>query len=316
MSAENGFNIQKIKDYFDCRSIIPRSRFAPSPTGLLHLGHAISAIYVWSLTRALGGQVVLRIEDHDLSRCRKPFEEAILRDLDWLGFAPDEGVCTVSQPSPFRQSDHLERYAQSEQLVRHRGHHIYGCDCSRKAILAHAQPEHGELKYPGHCRQRNLSPETPRGSRLQLQPKTVEFADLCLASQEQIPADQCGDLLIKDRNGHWTYQWAVTVDDFKENMSLIIRGEDLLSSTGRQILCGEMLGRERPADFFHHPLIVDQQGQKLSKRDGSTGIQELRASGYHPHSVLALAAQKVGMIRSNIKKINTKQLTDWFANEH
>lgn len=258
------------------------TRYAPSPTGYLHLGHVVNAIYVWGLARFHGGQVLLRIEDHDRIRCRPEYERALLEDLDWLGFVPDSGRVPL-----VRQSDRQDVYAAALARLR-QSHHVYACDCSRKTI--------GGERYGGRCRDRGLV-ETP-GHTLRVQvPSGVErFTDLRLGPLEQSPVDQCGDLAIKDRDGHWTYQFAVTVDDMNQAVTLVVRGEDLLSSTGRQVALGRMLGRTEPPQFLHHPLIFTPSGEKLSKSAGDTGVRHLRAAGVSAAAVIGRAAAAVGLI--------------------
>ena len=127
------------------------------------------------------------------------------------------------------------------------------------------------------------------GLRVRLEPSVEQFVDLRLGAQEQRPFEQCGDLLIRDRDGNWTYQFAATVDDFVQRVTLVIRGVDLLASTGRQIQLARLLGRAEPPQFLHHPLIMKTADQKLSKSDGDTGIRELRAAGWTREDVIARA---------------------------
>lgn len=264
----------------------PLTRYAPAPTGWLHLGHVMNAQYVWGLAQALDGRVLLRIEDHDRGRSRPEFEAGILDDLDWLGFRPDifptdafrAGACDG------RQSDRDAVYREALEILRARGL-IYACDCTRRAIAA-AGGEADELQYPGTCRDRGLPLEPGYGWRVRMEPGVVAFDDARLGPQEQEPSAQCGDLLVRDRHGNWTYQFAVTVDDWRQNIDLVIRGMDLLSSTGRQIQLASMLGRAQPPIFLHHPLVMKSRTQKLSKSDGDTGIRELCARGYSREEVL------------------------------
>lgn len=250
----------------------PVTRFAPSPTGYLHLGHAVNAAWTWGTARKLGGKVLLRIEDHDRGRCRPEYEVAILEDLAWLGFAPDD------PGPPRRQSEHDADYQAALETVRARAH-VYACRCSR-AEIARRMREDGletwdELRYPGICRQLGL-PFTPgHGIRVELPPDPVEFEDLRSGPQRQTPAEQCGDLLLRDAGGNWTYQFCVVVDDLLQGVNLVVRGEDLLPSTGRQILLARMLGRNEPPRFLHHPLVRDGNGMKLSKRDGAARVRSL-----------------------------------------
>lgn len=259
-----------------------RTRFAPSPTGHLHLGHVVNAIYVWGLARAAGGRVVLRMEDHDRIRCRPQYEASIVEDLAWLGFEPDEGVNPL-----LRQSDRDDVYREALERLR-ATHHVYACDCSRKHIK-------GE-RYDGFCRKRGLSAGAGRGLRVRIDAGVERFDDLLLGPVEQEPARQCGDLLLRDRDGNWTYQFAVTVDDATQQMTDIIRGVDLLSSTGRQLRLRRMLGAAGRPRVAHHPLILKPGGEKLSKSDGDSGVRELRAAGLSPAEVIGRAAAAVGIL--------------------
>lgn len=262
----------------------PRTRFAPSPTGYLHLGHVVNALYVWSIARALGGRVLLRIEDHDATRCRSEFERAIHEDLAWLGLTPDESTPRQSGSGPV-YSAALARLAGSYK--------VYACDCSRRTLAQEVEDVFGEeTRYPGRCRDRDLPPGSGRGMRIAMAPGVETFVDAWLGPQSQEPALQCGDLLVRDRLGNWTYQLAVTVDDGRQGIDLVIRGEDLLQSTGRQIRLARMLGRAQPPVFLHHPLIRKPGGDKLSKAGHDTGLRELRAGGATPASVLHEAAAR------------------------
>jgi glutamyl/glutaminyl-tRNA synthetase len=303
------------------RAII--SRFAPAPTGFLHLGHVVNAVYVWREARARGGRVLLRIEDHDRRRSRSGFEAAILADLAWLGFAADG--------PPVRQSERGAIYEDALERLRRQGL-VYACRCSRAEIQAAltgcptairtppiaappigappitappfgaaetgaleplgAQPfraAEAELRYPGTCAERGLADRPGRGLRVRLAPSVERFLDLRHGPQEQRPSEQCGDLLVRDRDGNWTYQFAATVDDLVQGVTLVVRGDDLLASTGRQIQLARLLGREAPPAFLHHPLIMKSPDQKLSKSDRDTGIRELRARGWTPAEVIAAA---------------------------
>jgi len=223
--------------------------------------------------------VLLRIEDHDRTRCKPEYEAAIREDLDWLGFVPDAAVP--------RQSERGARYAEVLADLEARGL-AYPCDCSRKEIAAEAGDRFNEeTRYPGRCRSQQVDPSTTLARRVVMAPGFEQFEDLALGSQEQSPSDQCGDFLIRDRFGNWTYQFAVTVDDFDQDVTLVVRGEDLLNSTGRQMHLARLIGRDIPPRFFHHRLLRKQSGAKLSKSDGDTGVRELRAAGMRARDVLA-----------------------------
>jgi glutamyl/glutaminyl-tRNA synthetase len=279
------------------------SRFAPAPTGFLHLGHVVNAAYVWGVTRLFDGRVLLRIEDHDRVRSRPEFEAAILEDLEWLGFGPDGALS--------RQSDREDLYLHALDVLRTKGL-VYACNCSRADIQdARAVQTGGELYYPGTCRHRGLPESASVGLRIRLDASTERFGDWRHGPQEQRPFEQCGDLLARDRDGNWTYQFAATVDDWTQGVTLVIRGDDLLASTGRQIQLARLLGREQPAAFLHHSLIMKSpahpattvrggssniESQKLSKSDRDTGVRDLRARGWSASQVIGEACARVGLI--------------------
>ncbi|MBM3899062.1 MAG: hypothetical protein FJ362_02735 [Gemmatimonadetes bacterium] len=274
------------------------TRFAPAPTGALHLGHAVNALWVWGLARRFEGRVLLRIEDHDRGRCRPAYEQGILDDLDWLGLVPD-GLTTRdfrAGPVPQRQSDNTARYEMRLAELEARGL-VYGCRCSRAEIALVTNAHEGlELVYPGTCRGQGSGVRDQVGRRVLMKRDAPErFDDLRLGPQSQDPMAQCGDLLVRDRNGQWTYQFAVTVDDWEQGIDLVIRGEDLLASTGRQLRLAQLLGRTTPPAFLHHPLLRHPDGRKLSKSSDDTGLAELRAAGWTPARVLGLAAQLSGL---------------------
>ena len=265
----------------------PVTRYAPSPTGRLHLGHVVNAIFVWGLARAAGGRVLLRIEDHDRTRGRPELEAALLDDLDWLGFMPDEGRTPV-----VRQSDRDARYRDAlERLARVAC--VYGCDCSRRVI--------GSERYDGRCRTRALAPGSDRGTRVVVPAGIEQAEDLVLGEISEDPSRQYGDLLVRDRHGCWTYQFAVTVDDICDRISLVVRGDDLVSSTGRQLALARLLGRAVPPTFVHHPLVLRPDGVKLSKAAGDAGVADLRAAGRSPAHVVGLAAAAVGLTEPGVE---------------
>lgn len=272
------------------------TRFAPAPTGLLHLGHAANALFVWGIARAFGGRVVLRVEDHDRIRCRPSFERALLDDLDWLGLAPDLGTTTELRagPSRCRQSDRLPLYEAALARLE-AGGLVYPCACSRRAIREGSPQGATELRYPGTCRSRGLDPALHPMRRVRLDRVEVAFDDLLLGLQRQIPAGECGDLLARDRDGNWTYQFAVVVDDLDQGIDVVIRGVDLLPSTGRQIQLAALFGRSEPPLFLHHPLLLRPDGTKLSKANRDTGLADLRAAGWGPERVLGEAAYLAGL---------------------
>lgn len=261
----------------------PVTRFAPAPTGWLHLGHVVNAAHVWGIARERGGRVILRIEDHDRTRCREEYVDGILEDLDWLGFRPDSVAPRQSS------AGRAERYAAALTRLESAGL-AYPCDCSRREIAMDVADHFGEeTRYPGRCRSRALAPSAIAARRVRMEPGAETFTDERVGAVTQSPADQCGDFLVRDRLGNWTYQFAVVVDDLDQGVDLVIRGEDLLSSTGRQIRLGRLLGRTAPPAFHHHALVRNPDGSKLSKSAGDTSIRELRRAGKTVDEVLRLA---------------------------
>lgn len=281
------------------------TRFAPAPTGYLHLGHVVNAIWVWGMARAHDGAVLLRMEDHDRGRCRPEYEQAILDDLDWLGFVPDGASTRTFREGahPQRQSDNRARY-EARLVALERDGLAYPCDCSRAAVAraSGVEPaaadsiEGSELRYPGTCRTRSLDPGSSLARRVRMEPGTIEtFEDLRLGTQRQDPDLQCGDVLVRDRLGNFTYQFCVVVDDFEQGVDLVIRGEDLLASTGRQLRLARLIGRTTPPRFVHHPLLRHPDGRKLSKSVGDSGVRELRDAGLSANEVIGRAAALAGI---------------------
>ena len=293
------------------------TRFAPAPTGYLHLGHVANAVWVWGIARAFGGRVLLRVEDHDRGRCRPEYEAQLLDDLDWLGLAPDGAGTDAFRTGALaqRQGDNVARYEARLNELASEGL-AYACTCSRADITrvtsaditrvagADTAGSSGdgdpagavEPRYPGTCRARGLPPDATAARRAIMREGTVErFHDLRLGPQTQDPDLQCGDVLVRDRAGNWTYQFAVAVDDLEQRVDLVIRGEDLLASTGRQLRLARMLGRTTPPRFLHHPLLRNADGRKLSKSAHDTGIRDLRAAGRTRAEVLGLAAHLSGV---------------------
>ena len=279
-----------------------RTRFAPSLTGYLHLGHVLHMLYVWG-----EADVVCRIEDHDRGRARPEYEAAILETMEWLGFVPDEGIAlaTASGPSDYRQSDCGRHYESVLQSLQERGL-VYGCECSRKQIkeqvggtpspasMGSGDAAPPELCYPGTCRDEGL-PLEGNTVRFRVPPDEVVFRDLKLGEQRQEPKRQCGDFSLRDRHGNWTYQFACVCDDIRQGVDLVIRGEDILPSTARQIRLFEALGCLAP-EYFHHPLLCDAAGSKLSKRQRSESISRLREQGCSQEEIIGRVLFLAGLV--------------------
>ncbi len=280
------------------------TRFAPAPTGALHLGHVVNAVYVWGLARALGGRVLLRIEDHDRQRARRDVERRMLDDLDWLEFVAD-----IHPSESYRQGSCEGRQSERDSVYRDAlaplitAGLVYACRCSRTSLASGASappdPVDGsftERRYAGTCREKSISLDDRNvGWRLKLDPGVEVFDDALVGRQEHDPSAQCGDLLLRDRLGNWTYQCVAAIDDAVQGVTFVVRGQDLLPSTGRQIRMARLIGRQAPRVYAHHPLIMKSASQKLSKSDGDSGIADLRAAGWSAAQVIGRAAALAGL---------------------
>jgi glutamyl/glutaminyl-tRNA synthetase len=263
---------------------VNRTRFAPAPTGYLHLGHVANAIVVWGLAATEGATVLFRIEDHDRVRSRPEYDAALVEDLAWLGFVPGEG--------PVRQQVDPAPYEAALERLRVDGR-VYGCACSRATFDAWER-EHGGAwsgpGCPGGCRDLDLAGPT---MRVALGGGTERWMDLLVGpcADDVAPA---GDPPVRDRDGNWTYLLSVVVDDLRQGVDLVVRGRDLLASTPAQIRLAGLLGREAPPAFAHHRLVRDREGRKLSKSSGDTSVRELNAAGRSADEVVAMAAAAIG----------------------
>ncbi|MBN2703044.1 MAG: hypothetical protein JXR23_02440 [Pontiellaceae bacterium] len=265
------------------------TRFAPSLTGYLHLGHVLHMLYVWGVARTKNGRVICRIEDHDLSRRRPEYEQAILENMEWLGFVPDEGLTAANcaGASKFRQSDCGAYYQTMLDQLERQGL-VYGCECTRKQIAAVQPVDAEELCYSGTCRAKGL-PLEGNIVRFRVPDGEIRFEDERLGRCRQIPKQQCGDFSLRDRQGQWTYQFACVCDDVRQGVDWVIRGEDILASTARQIQLFRAFNHPTPT-YFHHPLICDEKGEKLSKRQRSESISQLRDAGVSAEEIIGRAA--------------------------
>lgn len=277
----------------------PTTRFAPAPTGRLHLGHLANAIFVWGLAQREGGRVLLRVEDHDRQRCRPEYEAALLDDLDRLGIVADEPSTDTLRrgPSLFRQSDNGPAYAATVDRLLTAGL-AYSCDCTRSTFAGWRSEHHASWSgpgCPGGCRERNLEGRPGLGIRVALGGGDEAWVDE-LRGGSSGPVAPSGDLLIRDRNENWTYALCVVVDDLRHGVDLVVRGEDLLDATAPQIRLGRLLGRAAPPRFAHHPLVRRADGSKLSKADRATSIGELLNAGATAEALLEEAAHRVGLL--------------------
>jgi len=273
----------------------PTTRLAPSPTGLLHAGHARSFLAAWWLARARGGRVVLRIEDLDRGRCRQEFTDAALADLEWLGLDWDGPVLVQSHDEePYR--------AAAARLVA--SGHAFPCVCSRRELREAIDAPHagGEVRYPGTCRERfasvaqaELESASPAGIRLRVPDGDLFASDAHLGDLVASPQRECGDFLLVRRDGAIAYQLAVVVDDARQGVDLVVRGDDLVPSTLRQALVQHALGLPHPT-WLHLPLVLGSGGERLSKRDGAVALRELAAAGVRAERVVSAAARSLGLV--------------------
>ena len=266
-----------------------RVRFAPSPTGPLHVGNARTALFNFLYARQKGGAFVLRLEDTDLGRSTEEAERAILQDLRWLGFNWDEGPEQPGAQGPYRQSERLEVYRRYAQELLVKGS-AYRCYCTaeeledkRKRFLAKGIPP----QYDGRCR--NLTPEEeqalaaggrPSSLRFKVEARTIEFQDL-VKGRVSFDGQKLGDFIILRSDGGAAYNFAVVVDDGLMGITHVIRGEDHLTNTPRQLLLYQALGFS-PPQFAHLPLILGRDRTPLSKRHGATAVGHFREEGYLP----------------------------------
>jgi glutamyl-Q tRNA(Asp) synthetase len=264
------------------------TRFAPSPTGLLHLGHAFAAL----TAQGAGKRFLLRIEDIDRGRCRTEFEDAIFEDLAWLGLGWETPV--------LRQSARGDAYAAALARLRERGL-IYPCFCTRKDIAAAGGAPHGDEGplYPGTCRglPQAARPNAPHALRLDAAKAAALTGPLTFEEHGRTVAVDpllLGDVVLARKEMPAAYHLAVVVDDAFQGVTLVTRGEDLLSSTHVQRLLQALLGLPAPA-YAHHKLILDAQGRKFSKRDASATLREMRANGVMPEEVRALLFEQLDL---------------------
>ena len=267
-------------------------RFAPSPTGYLHEGHLLSALYVWAAAAKWDLKVHLRIEDHDQSRARPAYIEGIREDLAWLGFRYD---------SESIQSERSAIYEAALQKLEAKSL-VYPCYCSRKQLQdENPKSETGEIIYQGKCYyRREIGDESaPHNLRFIVSDKVIHWHDLRLGDFHENPKLQCGDFPIRDREGQWTYQFAVCVDDIDENITHIVRGEDIRNSTARQIALMEALGRTERPIYLHHPLIVDANNKKLSKRELAHSLRQDKEAGISPEMLFGRICHKAHLTEND-----------------
>jgi glutamyl-tRNA synthetase len=275
-----------------------RGRIAPSPTGLLHLGHAATFWTAYQRSIAASGTLVLRMEDLDPQRSKAEFAAAAIEDLRWLGIRWHEGPDVGGPHVPYTQSARHAMYLEALHKLIARGL-VYPCRCTRKDLAQLAQAPHDdEPIYPGTCRpgpggvpaKFDDSAQTGVNWRFRVpEGEAIEFKDGRFGPQRFVAGKDFGDFLVWRKDGVPAYQLAVSVDDAAMAVTEVVRGKDLLKSTPRQILVCRALGLPERA-WFHCPLVADERGQRLAKRHDALSLRALRALGVKPEDVLRMAA--------------------------
>lgn len=292
-------------------------RYAPSPTGQLHLGNLRTAVLAWLQARLASGRFILRMEDLDTPRVRPGSAQEILADLHWLGLEWDEGPDCGGAQGPYDQSKRTDTYETYLRKLRE-ADKVFPCTCSRKDVLAASSAPHGPDGpiYPGTCRSRvsasgsdiRKNQERPPSWRFLVDEREILFDDAILGRQSQNLAAEAGDFVVRRADGLFAYQLAVVVDDALMGVTDVVRGADLLNSTQRQIALFEALGFSAPT-YWHVPLMCDASGARLAKRDGTLSVAQLRSQGKTAHQLVGHMAYTVGLIDQEVP-ISCRDLFD------
>ncbi|HEU5382425.1 MAG TPA: tRNA glutamyl-Q(34) synthetase GluQRS [Ktedonobacteraceae bacterium] len=301
-----------------------RGRYAPSPTGALHLGNLRTALLAWLFARCAGGQFVLRVEDLDRPRVRSGATQQMLVDLRWLGLDWDEGPDIGGPYAPYIQSERQAVYEDSVQHLQELGL-VYPCYCSRAEIARAASAPHGNEgpRYPGTCRRISAARRRQylaEGRKPSLRfrvddQREVTFTDLIAGPVSQQVQQTVGDFVLRRSDGIFAYQFAVVVDDGLMRINQVVRGVDLLSSTARQLLLFEALHFPIPT-FVHVPLWLDRNGQRLSKRIQSAGLDPLRAGGAAPEEIVGQLAASCGLAEPGEQLSAARLIERYRANKY
>lgn len=269
-------------------------RYAPSPSGRMHLGNMACCLLAWLSAKSKGGRVVLRMEDLDPVRCPREFAGSIEEDLAWLGLAADEGGSAGGPAAPYFQSERTEIYQQYYDILYRRGI-VYPCYCSRSQIAATApHRDDGQVVYPGTCWGMTAAQVAEKARtrrcawRVHLPDRTLRFTDGCRGPYRENLRTECGDFFLRRADGVFAYQLAVVVDDALMGVTEVVRGSDLLSSTPRQLWLYETL-ELTPPTFYHIPLLLDFAGRRLSKREGDQSLEHLKKRCTAPEIIGKLA---------------------------
>lgn len=274
-----------------------KSRIAPTPSGFLHLGNGLSFLMTWAKTRAVGGQLLLRIDDMDKARCRPEYIKDIFETLEWLGIDYDQGP---SGPDDFdknwSQHHRLDRYMDGLNVLRDKAL-LFACNCSRKQINEANTGRKGF--YSGRCLTRNLAFDTPEVAwRLKLESQVFDLKMYIENDLFQLFSSRNIDhLVVRQKNEMPAYQLTSLLDDVFFEVNYIVRGEDLLSSSWAQLYLANQLELTSflTTQFWHHPLILDDVGVKLSKSKGANSLKIWREGGKSPQKIIQMAAQQLGL---------------------
>ena len=274
-----------------------KGRFAPSPSGRMHLGNLLTCLLAWLSARKQGGSIVLRIEDLDTARCPRRHAEQLMEDLHRMGLDWNEGPGTAEPDGPYFQSGRTAQYQAALEKLASQGL-VYPCFCTRAELHAASAPhrEDGQVIYPGTCR--NLTAEEvaaqkrPPAFRLRVPEEDWAFIDGRLGAYCENLARDCGDFLLRRSDGLFAYQLAVVVDDAAMGVTEVVRGADLLASTPRQLLLYHLLDLPAPK-FYHGPLLLAPDGRRLSKRDADAGLDRLQ--GHSPEELIGTLAHWLGL---------------------
>lgn len=285
-------------------------RFAPSPSGRMHLGNARTALLAWLDVRSRGGRMLLRVEDLDRDRCRPDWAAGVREDLAWLGLDWD-----AETPA---QSTRTEAYAAALEQLASRGL-VYECFCSRRDLAAASAPHGGERRYPGTCadltadeRARWRGEGRAPALRVRMPERPVACRDRLHGGWTEPVAAVTGDVVCRRSDGLHAYQLAVVVDDAADGVTDVVRGDDLLGSTARQVALAELLGL--PAVVHGHVPLVLAGGARLAKRDRPPSLSDLRRAGADPAEVVAALAGTAGLAQG-ARRVHPRDLVDGFALE-
>ncbi|MEM6431625.1 MAG: tRNA glutamyl-Q(34) synthetase GluQRS [Deinococcota bacterium] len=299
-----------------------RGRFAPSPTGYLHLGNARTALVAWCAARQAGGQWVIRIEDIDRDRSKAEYVTANLRELRWLGLTWDEGAELGGPYGPYEQHKRTEFYeAALRRLEQQPNIQLFNCYLSRKDLreLASAPHAHGaapvygsaERELNAHLKDSKQQAGKQPSLRLAMPNKAISFTDDLAGHQVLSVAEAMGDIVLKRADGMWAYHLAVVVDDIAMNISQVVRGDDLLTSTAAHLFLYEALDATPPS-YLHVPLLLDEHGERIAKRRGGYTLTALQEQDVLAERVLGLLAYSLNL-QPHLKLMSLAEVLEQFS---